>query len=51
MCGAGTVHMDNVKVPFCQLRIGNINGRKITTIFEGLPTGVDYIGSKGLHKT
>jgi carbon-monoxide dehydrogenase small subunit len=38
ICGACTVHMDNVKVPSCQLRIGNVNGRKITTI-EGLSRG------------
>jgi carbon-monoxide dehydrogenase small subunit len=38
VCGACTVHMDKMKVPSCQLRIGNINGRKITTI-EGLSRG------------
>jgi aerobic-type carbon monoxide dehydrogenase small subunit (CoxS/CutS family) len=37
-CGACTVHMDHMKVPSCQLRIGNVNDRKITTI-EGLSPG------------
>jgi len=37
-CGACTVLMDNMKVPSCQLHMGNINGRKITTI-EGLSLG------------
>jgi len=34
-CGACTVHLDNMKVPSCQVRAGAVNGRKITTI-EGL---------------
>ena len=37
-CGACTVLLDNVKAPSCQLRIGNVNGRRITTI-EGLLRG------------
>lgn len=34
-CGACMVHLDNVKVPSCQVRVGSLNNRKITTI-EGL---------------
>jgi aerobic-type carbon monoxide dehydrogenase small subunit (CoxS/CutS family) len=37
-CGACSVHMDNMKLPSCQLRMGSINGHKITTI-EGLSRG------------
>ena len=37
MCGACTVHLDGAAVRSCQTAIGDIRGRKVTTI-EGLAT-------------
>jgi len=37
-CGACTVHIDGVATRSCQRKVGNLAGRKITTI-EGLATG------------
>ena len=37
-CGACTVHIDGVAARSCQRKIGNLAGKKITTI-EGLSTG------------
>ena len=36
MCGACTVHLDGKAERSCQLQVGDVQGRKITTI-EGLP--------------
>ena len=36
MCGACTVHLDGKAERSCQLPVGDVQGRKITTI-EGLP--------------
>jgi len=41
MCGACTVHLDGAAVHSCQTAIGDVRGRKVTTI-EGL-------GTSGLH--
>lgn len=35
LCGACTVHLDGVAVRACQLRAGDVKGRRVTTI-EGL---------------
>jgi nicotinate dehydrogenase subunit A len=37
-CGACTVHIDGVAARSCQRKVGNLTGKKITTI-EGLSTG------------
>ena len=41
MCGACTVHLDGAAVRACQTSLGDVRGRKVTTI-EGL-------GGDGLH--
>jgi isoquinoline 1-oxidoreductase subunit alpha len=41
LCGACTVHIDGVAVRSCQTDIGDIAGRKITTI-EGLSTNSEH---------
>jgi isoquinoline 1-oxidoreductase subunit alpha len=41
LCGACTVHLDGVAVRSCQLTIGGIGGKSITTI-EGLSKNADH---------
>jgi isoquinoline 1-oxidoreductase subunit alpha len=41
LCGACTVHLDGVAVRSCQLTIGSISGKSITTI-EGLSKEADH---------
>jgi isoquinoline 1-oxidoreductase alpha subunit len=43
LCGACTVHLDGVAVRSCQLRVGAVGDRKITTI-EGI--GATPLGAK-----
>ncbi|MEZ5288196.1 MAG: (2Fe-2S)-binding protein [Vicinamibacterales bacterium] len=37
-CGACTVHLDGVAARSCQVAVGTVGGRRVTTI-EGLPDG------------
>jgi isoquinoline 1-oxidoreductase subunit alpha len=41
LCGACTVHLDGTAVRSCQLTIGSISGKSITTI-EGLSQDADH---------
>ncbi len=41
LCGACTVHVDGVAVRSCQTQIGDVGGKKITTI-EGLSANSDH---------
>jgi isoquinoline 1-oxidoreductase alpha subunit len=41
LCGACTVHVDGVAVRSCQTQVGELNGKKITTI-EGLSANSDH---------
>jgi isoquinoline 1-oxidoreductase alpha subunit len=45
LCGACTVHVDGVAVRSCQTQIGELAGKKVTTI-EGLSANSDHVLQK-----